>query len=183
MEYSRSDSEYEFSSELQPGEQKELYVSLRYGIIVVILIILIIIFGIRAYLQYKNPLEVDVFLEDIKKVKHEGVKSFKVKIGFENIRREEIDTLKVIFKMPSYLHVKDESFSITPPTKVLKGSNSYKLMWEFKRFEKGDSRILGFELVNSKGILGDIHFEDLELEVTVKGKKSKYYVGIDTING
>lgn len=183
MQYSRSDSEYQFRAALEPGEERELYVSFRYGIIVVILVVLVIIFGIRAYLEYKNPLEVDVFLEDIKKVKHEGVKRFKVKIGFENIRREEIDTLKVIFKMPSYLHVKDESFSITPPTKVLKGSNSYKLMWEFKRFEKGDSRILGFELVNSKGILGDIHFEDLELEVTVKGKTSKYYVGIDTING
>ncbi|MFP4402118.1 MAG: hypothetical protein ACLFPL_02705 [Candidatus Nanoarchaeia archaeon] len=183
MQYTRSDSEYEFTSLLQPGEEKELYVSFRYGIIIVILLIAAIIIGIRTYLQYKNPLEVDVFIENVKRVKHEGIKSFKIKIGFENIRREEIDTLKVIFKMPSYLHVRDESFSITPPTKVLKGSNTYKMMWEFKRFEKGDSRILGFELVNSKGILGDIHFQDVEFEVTIKGKTSKYYVDVDTIYG
>ena len=183
VEYIVTDSNHIFSIEILPGEEKNIQISIRYGIIFVLVFIVLIIVLIKIYFAYKNPLEIDVKFESIKKVKHEGVKSFKVKIGFENIRKEEIDTLRVIFKMPSYLHVKDESFSITPPTKVLKGSNKYKLIWEFKRFEKGDARILGFELVNSKGILGDIHFEDLEFEVISNNNKSKYYSPIETIRG
>ena len=183
VDYSIINSEHVFSVEVLPGEEKNIQISIRYGIILLLLLIILVIVLIKVYLAYKNPLDIDIKFESIKKVKHEGIKSFKVKIGFENIRKEEIDTLRIIFKMPSYLHVKDESFSITPPTKVLKGSNKYKLMWEFKRFEKGDARILGFELVNSKGILGDIHFEDLEFEVISKNNKAKYYTPIETIRG
>lgn len=183
VDYSIINSEHVFSIEILPGEEKNIDISIRYGIILLLILIVLIIVLIRLYLVYKNPLEIDVKFESIKKVKHEGVKSFKVKIGFENVRKEEIDTLRVVFRMPSYLHVKDESFSITPPTKVLKGSNKYKLMWEFKRFEKGDARILGFELVNSKGILGDIHFEDLEFEIISKNNTAKYYTPIETIRG
>ena len=175
--------EHTFSSTVAAGETETFEISFRYGIILLILIVIVIIWGIRTYQEYKNPIEVELKFEKIKKVKHEGIKSFKVKLGFENIRKEEIDTLRVTFRMPSYLHVKDESFSLTPPTKVLKGSSKYKLIWEFKRFEKGDARILGFDLTNSKGILGDIHFEDLEFEVIQKGKTSKYYTKIKTIQG
>ena len=183
VDYDRINSEYIFSQNISPGEEVTIYISIRYGILFLVLFVVVMIYGIRTYMHYKNPLEVDIKFEGIKKVKYEGVKSFKVKIGFENIRREEIDTLRATFKMPAYLHVKDESFSITPPSKVLKGSKNYKLMWEFKRFEKGDARILGFELVNSKGILGDIHFEDLEFEVEINGKVSKYYTPIEIIRG
>lgn len=183
VDYNIINSEHVFSQTIEPGNEEIIRVSIRYGVILIILVIVVIIYGIRTYLYYKNPLDVEVKFESIKKVKHEGIKSFKVKIGFENIRKEEIDTLKVTFKMPSYLHVRDESFSITPPTKVLKGSKTYKLMWEFKRFEKGDARILGFELVNSKGILGDIHFEDLEMEVISNGKKSVYKTPLEIIRG
>lgn len=183
VDYDIIDSQHVFTQSIEPGDEERIVVSLRYGIILVVLILVVIIYGIRTYLHYKNPLDVEVLFENIKKVKHEGIKSFKVKIGFENIRKEEIDTLKVIFKMPAYLHVRDESFSTTPPTKVLKGSKTYKLMWEFKRFEKGDARILGFELVNSKGILGDIYFEDMEIEVISKGKKSVYKTPLEIIRG
>ena len=181
--YVRDGSMYTFEIEVEPSESVQFEYGIRYGILLVLFLIVVIVSLIKVYLKYKNPLAVDVKFEHIKKVKHEGVKSFKVKVGFENIRSEEIDTLRVTFKMPSYLHVKDESFSITPPTKVLKGSNKYKLIWEFKRFEKGDARILGFELVNSKGILGDIHFEDLEFEVISKQNKAKYYTPVDSIRG
>ncbi|MFT4244084.1 MAG: hypothetical protein ACMXYB_01370 [Candidatus Woesearchaeota archaeon] len=181
--YVRDGTNYIFQIQVEPSETSEFAYEIRYGIILVLLFIVVIISLIKVYFKYKNPLAVEIDFEHIKKVKHEGIKSFKVKVGFENIRSEEIDTLRVTFKMPSYLHVKDESFSITPPTKVLKGSNKYKLIWEFKRFEKGDTRILGFELVNSKGILGDIHFEDLEFEVISKNSTAKYYTPVDSIRG
>ena len=176
-------SEHVFTSEVKAGESQTFEISFRYGIVLLIIVVIVIIIGIRVYQLYKNPLEIDLKIESVKKVKHEGVKSFKIKLGFENIRREEISTLRVIFRMPSYLHVKENSFSLTPPTKVLKGSSKYKLIWEFKRFEKGDARIVGFDLTNSKGILGDIHFEDIEFEVITKNKTSKYYSKVKTIYG
>lgn len=183
MNISITDSGHVFSSEIKPGETKTLMISYQYGVLILLILLILIIVTIKTYLTAKNPLDVELEFNSIKRVKHEGVKSFKVKLGFENIRRDEIDTLRVVFRMPSYLHVKDESFSLTPPTKVLKGSSKYKLIWEFKRFEKGDARILGFELMNSKGILGDIHFEDLEFEVISKSKSQKFYTKIKTIKG
>jgi len=114
---------------------------------------------------------------------NEGVKSLKIKIGFENIKENEIEELKVIFRMPSYLAIKDNSFSLTEPNHVLKGKKQFKLIWNFKRFEKDDSRILGFALINSRGILGDIKLPDLEFEVKIDGKIRRYYKAFPTIRG
>ena len=183
MNISIINSEHHFSSHIQAGETKEVEVSFRYGIIVLVIMLVTTVWGVKTYQEYKNPLDVELEFEQIKKVKHEGIKSFKVKLGFENLKNEEMEILRVVFKMPSYLYVKDASFSLTPPTKVLKGSSKYKLIWEFKQFEKGDARILGFELMNSKGVLGDIHFEDLEFEVVSKGKTSRYFTKVKTIQG
>ena len=130
-----------------------------------------------------NPLDVETELYEIKKDVHEGVKSMKIKIGFENIKESEIDVLKIIFRMPSYLQVKDESFLLTEPNHVLKGSSQFKLEWDFKRFERNDSRIIGFELVNKKGILGDIRLPDLEVEVKVNGKVKRYYTPFEIVRG
>ena len=85
--------------------------------------------------------------------------------------------------MPSYLSVKDDSFLLTPPKQVLKGKSHYKLIWDFKRFEKEDSRILGFQMVNSKGILGDVRLEDLEFEVKINGRVKRYYTSFPVIRG
>ena len=49
--------------------------------------------------------------------------------------------------------------------------------------EQEDSRILGFALVNKRGILGDIKLPGLEIEVKVEGKVRKYYESFPTIKG
>ena len=77
-------------------------------------------------------------------------------------KESEIDKLKIVFRMPSYLQVKDDSFSLTEPKHVLKGDTQYKLVWDFTRFERGDTRLLGFNLVNKRGILGDVRLPDLD---------------------
>ena len=85
--------------------------------------------------------------------------------------------------MPTYLSVEEQSFLISSPNKVLKGHTEYKLVWEFKRFELNDSQIMGFTLINKKGILGDIKFSDLEIEVHNKGRIKKYYEKIPNVKG
>ena len=129
------------------------------------------------------PLDVEIKLYEIKRDQHEGVKSLKLRIGFENIKESEIETMKLIFKLPSYLNVEDGSFLLTEPNHVLKSKSQYKLTWDFKNFEKNDSRILGFAMVNNKGILGDIRLPDLEFDVKINGKLRKYYKSIPTIRG
>jgi hypothetical protein len=149
-------------------------------------IILFVIFVIIIYIAYRNnsnPLDVETKIYDIVKVIHEGVKSLKIRIGFENIKEEKIDQIKIIFRMPAYLAIKENSFLLAEPNHVLKGKNQYKLVWIFKNFEKGDSRILGFTLVNSKGILGDIRIPDLEIEIKINGKIRKYYKSFPIVRG
>lgn len=85
--------------------------------------------------------------------------------------------------MPSYLNVKENSFLLSEPNHVLRGQNQYKLIWNFKKFEKNDSRIIGFVLINKKGILGDLKLPDLEIEVKSKGKIRKYYNSFPIIKG
>ena len=168
---------------MERGESKTLTYSFNYlALVIVILVIIIVIFYVYVR-KNSNPLVVKNQLFEVERVKHEGVKGFKVRIGFENIKEHELDKLKVIFRMPAYLQVKDESFSLTEPKHVLKGDSQYKLVWDFKRFEKGDTRLLGFNLVNQKGILGDIRLPDLELEVKLNGKTRKYYQSFPVIKG
>ena len=169
--------------DLEKGQKMNIVYSFNY-IALYILIIALLSISLYVYVRKtSNPLDIETKIYDITRVEHEGVKSLKLRIGFENIKEEEIDELKIIFRMPSYLQVKDNSFSVVEPKHVLKGKNQFKLIWDFKRFERFDSRIIGFALVNSKGVLGDIKIPEVEFEVKVKGKVRKYYASFPIIRG
>lgn len=168
---------------LDKGESTTVVYGYNYVSLYVILLVLIVLLSYIYYRKTSNPFDVETKVYDVKKDKHEGLKSLKIRLGFENIKAERIDTLKVIFRMPAYLKIQEESFLLTPPNQVLKGSSQYRLEWNFKNFEKNDSRILGFAMVNSKGILGDIHFKDLEFEVKIDGKVKKFYSSLPVVKG
>ncbi len=172
-----------FEVPLEKGGRTEIVYYYNFIPLYVLLFVFAVLFMYIYVRKTSNPLDVEANIYEVKKVKHEGVKSMKVRIGFENIKSEEIENLKMIFRMPNYLSVKDDSFLLTPPKQVLKGSTHYKLVWEFKRFEKDDSRILGFMLVNKKGILGDVRLEDLEFEAKINGRVRKYYSSFPIIKG
>ena len=183
VDYTIENSKAKLELEIDKGETKTLMYKFNYISLVILLITLIVIVVYLAIRKISNPLAIETKLYDIKKSKHEGVKSLKVRIGFENIKAEEIEDLKIIYRMPTYLTVKDNSFLLTAPKQVLKGSSQFKMVWEFKRFEKEDARILGFTMVNARGILGDVRLEDLEIEVKIKGKVRKYYKSFPVIKG
>jgi len=172
-----------FEIELEKGERVNLEYSYNYLLLYLIFFALLI-FSIFIFVKKNsNPILIETKFYDIEKVYHEGVKSFKVRLGFENVKEGEIDNLKLIFRMPAYINIKDNSFLLSEPNQVLKSKNQYKLIWNFKRFEKSDSRILGFTLENKRGVLGDIKFEDLEIEVKNRGKTRKYYKSLPIIKG
>lgn len=183
QDYEKISGGIKFNVELERGEEKTVEYKINYLPVYLMLIVIIVVFTYIYIRKASNPLDVENKLYEIVKVKHEGVKSLKVRIGFENLKIDEIDTLKVIFRMPSYLQVKDDSFLLAPPKHALKGRDQYKLIWELKRFEKNDSRILGFTLVNNRGVLGDVKLPPLEFEVKVGGKLRKYYESFPTIKG
>lgn len=172
-----------FKVTLNQGESKTISYSVNYIPLYIIIIISLIVAGYIYVRRNSNPLVVEASLYEIKKTSHEGVKSLKVRLGFENIKANSIDEIKLIFRMPSYLTVKDNSFLLSEPNHVLKGRNQFKLEWVFKKFELNDSRILGFTLENKKGILGDIRLEDLEIEIKEDAKVRKYYKNLPIIKG
>lgn len=182
-DYLLTDSGIKYQVELERGESKLVEYSYNYLVIYTLLLVVLIL-GVYIYVRKNsNPLDVETKVYEIKKVPHEGVKSLKLRIGFENIKESEIDDLKVVFRMPSYLQVKDNSFLLTEPKHVFKGKNQFKLIWEFKRFEKNDSRIIGFTLINSRGVLGDIKIPDIEFEVKINGKVRRYYKNFPIVKG
>ena len=183
LDYNIENKKANLQIEIDKGETQTISYKFNYISLVIFLITLIIIIIYLTLRKLSNPLAVETKLYEIKKSTHEGVKSLKIRIGFENIKAEEIENLKIIYRMPTYLTVKDNSFLLTPPKQVLKGTSQYKMVWEFKRFEKEDARILGFTMVNARGILGDVRLEDLEIEVKIKGKVRKYYKSFPVIKG
>lgn len=183
VEYEIYGNDIFFSEDLNKGEFKTIEFNYNYLPVYLIVIVLIILISYIYIRKSSNPIEIETSLYEVKRVQHEGVKSLKVKIGFENIKEIEIDNLALIFRMPKYLNIKDNSFLLTPPNQVLKGKEQYKLIWEFKRFEKDETRVIGFTLVNARGILGDIKIPDIEIEVKAKGKVRKYYHSMPVIKG
>lgn len=183
VDYDIENGKANLKLEVDKGETRELIYKYNYISLVLFLLVVIVFVIYIAIRKLSNPLAVETKLYDIKKSKHEGVKSLKVRIGFENIKSKEIEDLKIIFRMPTYITVKDNSFLLTSPKQVLKGTSQYKMTWEFKRFEKEDARILGFTMVNSRGILGDVRLEDLEIDVKINGKVRKYYKSFPIIKG
>jgi hypothetical protein len=182
-EYTKDGNNIIIKTDLNIGESKTIVYGYNY-FFAYLLIIIILIMAIYIYIRKtSNPLAVESKIYDITKVEHEGIKSLKVRIGFENIKEDMIDDLKIIFRMPSYLNIKDNSFLLVEPNSVLKGQNQFKLIWNFKKFEQGESRILGFTLVNKKGILGDIKLPNLEIEIGNKRKMRRYYESFPAIKG
>ncbi len=182
-EFDKESGKAIFNIELERGETKQLEYSYNYLALYILLLVIIIIVSYIYYRKMSNPLDVETRIYGVKRVEHEGVKSLKTKIGFENIKADEIEELRVVFRMPSYLNIKDGSFLLTEPQHVLKGKNQYKMTWEFKKFEMNDSRIIGFTMVNTRGVLGDIKIPDLEIEVKIGGKIRKYYQSFPIVRG
>lgn len=182
-DYSKNENGVVFTKTLEKSETDTIEFSYNYIAIYLILVALIILGSYIYYRKISNPLDIETKIYGVRKVVHEGVKSLKVRIGFENIKEEQIETLKIIFRMPAYLNVKENSFLLVEPNHVLKGKNQYKLIWEFKKFEKDDSRIIGFTLENKRGVLGDIRLPDVEIEVKIGGKIRKYTQGFPTVRG
>ncbi len=182
-DYVKDGNKYSFSEELNINETKRISYFINYIPIYILLVIAVIILTYFYIRKTSNPLDVETKIYDVRKVEHEGVKSMKISIGVENIKAEKIDNMRIIFRMPVYLNIKDNSFTLTEPNHVLKGKTQYKLTWEFKNFEMEDSRIVGFTLVNSKGVLGDIRLPNLEVEVKVAGKIRRYYQSFKIIRG
>lgn len=56
-------------------------------------------------------------------------------------------------------------------------------MWDFKNFSLEDSRVIGFTLVNKRGVLGDIRLPDVEFELKTGVKQRRYYKGFPVIKG
>lgn len=183
VEYETYGNDLFFSENLGRGEFKTIEYNYNYLPVYIIVLVLVILISYIYIRKSSNPIQIETSLYEVKRVQHEGVKSLKVKIGFENIKEIEIDNLALIFRMPKYLNIKDNSFLLTPPNQVLKGKEQYKLIWEFKRFEKDETRVIGFTLVNARGILGDIKIPDIEIEVKAKGKVRKYYHSMPVIKG
>lgn len=181
--YIETDNGIMFSENIAKGEN--LLITYRFNYIPLYLLIFIvaIIVGYFYMRHSSNPLDVETDIYEVRKVEHEGIKSMKIRIGFENIKEETIDHLSVIFRMPKYLNIKENSFLLTEPNKVFKGKDQYKLTWEFKNFEANDSRIIGFALMNSKGVLGDIKLPGLEIKATINGKTRSYYKSFSSIKG
>lgn len=171
------------SADLESGEQISAKYYYNYLSLYLVLLAFLIIIMYIYVRKNSNPIDVETKIYGVKRVAHEGIKEVKVRFGFENIKLKQIDQLKVTFRMPSYLHVKEDSFVLTEPNHVLKGSSQYKLIWDFRNFEKSDSRIIGFTLLNKRGVLGDIRFGNLEFEVKVDGKTRKYYESFPIIRG
>ena len=173
--YTRTEDGIKFTVPLEKGESKVLWYSYNYMFVYLIFIIFAFIAAHIYHKKNSNPLKIDKRVYEVKKVEHEGIKSLRIKLDFENMKDEQIEDLKVIFKMPSYLNVKEGSFLLVEPNHVLKGRDLYKLVWDFKKFEKNDSRILGFTVVNQRGVLGDIVLPEIEFELKINGKTTKYY--------
>ncbi len=181
--YEKTDKGIKFNIPLEKGETKSITYSVNYLTLYLLVLIVLCVATYWYIRKSSNPLDVETDIYEVEKVEHEGVKSMKVKIGFENIKESEIDLLKIIFRMPGYLQIRDNSFLLTEPNHVMKGRNQFKLVWNFKRFEKNDSRIIGFALVNKKGILGDIKIPDLEIEAKIHGKIRRYFHSFEVIKG
>lgn len=182
-EYFRQDNKIFFHKSLNPAEKTTITYSYNYFAIYILIIALI---SILVYIYIKknsNPLYIQTKIYNISKVKHEGVKSLKIKIDFENFKAEKLDEIKVIFRMPRYLNIEEDSFLLTKPNHVLKGEAQYKLVWNFKKMELNETRILGFMLINSKGVLGDIKIPDLEIEIKHNGKIKRFFKGFPIIRG
>ncbi len=182
-DFFKTENGIKYVVDLERGETKEIIYSFNYIALYVLIFVILILVSYFYVRRTSNPLDIETKIYEIKKVEHEGVKSLKLRIGFENIKNKEINDLRIVFRMPSYLQVEEGSFLLVEPKHVLKGKDQFKLIWDFKNFEENDSRIVGFQLVNKKGVLGDIKIPDIEFDVKIDGKQRKYYASFPVIRG
>ncbi len=182
-EYTIENSTLKINKNIPYNTSEEITIIYRYWIIYLVIMTIIILIIIHYIHTNSNPLEVRNKIYGVVKDINEGVKKLKVKIEFENKKERELEEVSIIFRMPKYLAIKQGSFTLVEPNQVLKSRNEYKMIWKFKRFEKGESRIIGFTLINNKGILGDIRLPDLEIQVKKDGKVKRYYKSFPIIKG
>ena len=87
-----------FEIELESEEEVSFEYSFNFLSLYLLVLLVFLLYAYHLYKIYSNPLKVETQIYQIKKIENEGIKSLKFKIGFENIKLNEIHTLKVIFR-------------------------------------------------------------------------------------
>jgi len=141
---------FEWIFDVKPGESYSLVIvsynnSFYWGVLLVIAgIFLYMWFKKRKLLVKKNILK----LQDDKKNLR-----FKVMLHLKNNTNLRINDIRVMDVLPSIIKSTGE-YGTLKPSKIQKGEKSGRLVWEIESLEKGEERILSYNVVSGLKIFG-----------------------------
>ncbi len=157
---------WEFS--LEPGDRKDIIISIPYGTYLLIMLVI----GIPAYIIFyvtRRKVVLAKKVVDVTKDK-EGIRGIKIILHLKNKGNRGIEKIRVIDYLPKLVSSPSQ-FGSMKPTRVQKSMDGrVRMVWDFDGLRRGEERILSYVAKSNLSIIGKFLLPEAVVEYQF-GKK------------
>ncbi len=158
-----------WSFTLEPGDRKDVIVTLPYGTYLLILLVVAVLTYIVTYLT-KTKISLAKKVIDVTKDR-DGIKGVKIILHLKNRGNKTVERIKIIDYMPRLIGSTSQDFGILRPSRVQRSLDGRtRLVWDFEGLKRGEERIVSYVAKSKLSIIGRLLLPEAVAEYQV-GKR------------
>ncbi len=154
---------------LEPGDRKDIVVTVPYGTYLLILLVVAALTYIVFYITKRKVVLIKKVI-DVTKDK-DGIRGVKIILHLENKGNKGIEKIRVIDYIPKLAAASNQDFGSMSPTRVQKGVDGrVRLVWDFDGLGRKEERIVSYIAKSNLSIIGKLLLPEAVVEYQV-GRK------------
>jgi hypothetical protein len=158
---------WEFS--LDPGDRKEIVVTLPYGTYLTALLVLVLLIYILLHVTRRKVVLVKRIV-DVTKDK-EGIRGIKIILHLTNRGNKAIEKIRVLDYLPKMVAASGKDFGTMRPSRVQRSKDGrMRLIWDLDGLDRGEERIISYIAKSKLSIIGKMLLPEAVVEYQVDGK-------------
>lgn len=162
--------EWQFS--LDPGDRKEIVVTIPYGTYLLILLVVALLTYIISHITSRKVVLVKKVI-DVKKDR-DGIKGVKIILHLKNKGNRGAEKIRLIDYLPKLIGASSQDFGSMKPTRVQRSEDGrVRLVWDFDGLARKEERIVSYIAKSNLSIIGKLMLPEAVVEYQ-SGKKIKH---------
>ena len=154
---------------LEPGDRKDIVVTIPYGTYLLILLVISLLTYITYYVTKRKVVLVKKVINVTKD--REGIRGIKIILHLKNKGNKAIEKIRVIDYLPSLVAASSQDFGSMKPTRTQKSLDGrMRLVWDFDGLGRKEERILSYIAKSNLSIIGKLLLPEAVVEYQT-GKK------------
>jgi len=152
-----------WSFELDPGDKKEIVVTLPYGTYLLVLLVVVLLIYILLYIT-KSKVVLIKRIIDVGK-DQEGIRDIKIVLHLINKGNKALHKIRIIDYLPKMIAASSKDFGTMRPSKVQRSLDGrMRLIWDLDGLDRGEERIISYIAKSKLSIIGKLSLSNAVVE-------------------